>query len=581
MQSHGVSTGRALRIFNKYGPSTIAKVSENPYCLARDIDGIGFKSADRIAQNLGFSKSSMIRMRAGIQYVLNNHVGVGHCAYPIETLLAQVGTLLEAEENTLREALELELMDRYLVQDKIEEQACVYPAALHFSENQVALELCRLARGPVPWGKVNMARALEWAEDRIALALAESQREAIEKALSLKLLIITGGPGTGKTTITRAIVSILKRKNTVIAACSPTGRAAKRLSDVMGIDAKTIHRLLGYNPKIRRFNHDNNNPITCDLIIVDEMSMIDIALMYRLLRALPSHAAILFIGDVDQLPSVGPGAVLRALIDSGQIPVVRLMSIFRQAAESKIVSNAHRINRGLYPELAPKGKESDFYFIPCKEPKKTIAILLDLVKNRIPQRFLVDPMTEIQVLCPMNRGGLGTRTLNQELQKALNPFPSASVEYFGSKFGMGDKVMVTSNNYDKEVFNGDMGFITKVDSQRREMTTEIDGREVIFGYGELDILSLAYAVSIHKAQGSEYPVVVLPIALQHHVMLKRNLVYTAVTRGKKLVVLIGQEHALAKAITSDNQRVRWNKLAERVREAFGKKDYSLSLDLNL
>lgn len=392
----------------------------------------------------------------------------------------------------------------------------------------------------------------------------------MQEALRSKLLVITGGPGTGKTTLTQAILSVLKAKGVQVALCSPTGRAAKRLSECTKLEAKTIHRLLGFDPKKRGFLYDDQNPFSADLFLVDEFSMVDITLLFHLLKAIPNHAALILVGDVDQLPSVGPGETLKAIIESSTIPFVRLSQIFRQAAQSHIIQNAHRINEGQMPDLEPKDKESDFHFLSIEEPDEALKKILELVHKRIPKAYHLNPIRDIQVLCPMHRGTLGGRNLNLELQKILNPALETGISRFGYTYAPGDKVMVTQNDYEKDVFNGDIGFIKSVDHMEQELLVHIDDRPVIFDFNDLDILVPAYATSIHKSQGSEYPAVVIPLTTQHYLMLKRNLVYTGVTRGKKLVVLVGQKKALAIALKSKNQGRRWNRLAEKLREEFAK-----------
>lgn len=564
LQGHGVSTAKAVRIYKTYGQDAVAKVQANPYQLARDIIGIGFKSADVIAMNLGISKTSVIRARAGVNHVLMERVSEGHCAYPENELVKESVTLLEIEADVLKEAIALEIEGRHLIREMIEERECLYPAGIHHCEKEVAVLLRQLLRGPAPWGSIDAEKAVEWAGKQLQIALEPLQKEAVATALKSKVMVVTGGPGTGKTTLTRAIVSILKAKKVSMALCSPTGRAAKRLSECTGLEAKTIHRLLGFDQKKGGFSHDKDNPLPVDLLLVDEASMVDVSLMYSLLKALPLTAALVIVGDVDQIPSVGPGCVLSAIIESAVIPTVRLTQIFRQAAQSQIISSAHRINRGMLPDLERKADDSDFHFIASDTPEKTIPTIIELVKHRIPRKFKLDPVKDIQVLCPMNRGGLGARSLNVELQKALNPEPKVKIERFGSTYAPGDKVMVTTNDYDKEVFNGDIGFIKEIDLIEQEALIDFEGRDIVFDFSDFDILSLAYATTIHKSQGSEYPAIVIPVAMQHYMMLKRNLVYTGVTRGKKLVVVIGQKKALALAVRSANQGKRWNKLAERI-----------------
>ena len=404
-----------------------------------------------------------------------------------------------------------------------------------------------------------------WVADRLHLSLAESQAVAVRFALTSKALVITGGPGVGKTTIVRAILRILSAKAVRLLLCAPTGRAAKRMTEATGFEAKTIHRLLEVDPKAGGFKRGDDNPLDCDLLVIDETSMVDVMLMQALLKAVPDKAAVLIVGDVDQLPSVGPGQVLADIIASGSVPVVRLTEVFRQAAQSRIITNAHRINRGIMPELSP-APDSDFYFVDAAEPEEGVSKLLAIVRHRIPQRFGFDPIRDVQVLCPMNRGGLGARSLNIELQKVLNPPGEVRIERFGWTFCPGDKVMQVENNYDKEVYNGDLGIVARIDMEEGELAVNFEGREVVYPFGELDELVLAYAMTIHKSQGSEYPAAVIPITTQHYTMLQRNLLYTGVTRGKRLVVLLGQRKALAIAVKRAQEgRRRWSKLAEWLR----------------
>ena len=391
--------------------------------------------------------------------------------------------------------------------------------------------------------------------------LAPSQRAALQLAVQSKLLVITGGPGVGKTTLVNSVLLVLRAKGVDVALCAPTGRAAKRLAESTGLEARTVHRLLETDPKTGGFKRGEEHPLKCDLLVVDESSMVDVLLMRSLLRALPDRAALLVVGDVDQLPSVGPGQVLADVIGSGAVPVVRLTEVFRQAARSQVVVNAHRINRGQMPELeAVDG--SDFFFVDAADPEEGVRKLLAVVGQRIPARFGLDPVRDVQVLCPMNRGGLGARALNAELQAALNPPSELRVERFGWTYGPGDKVMQVANNYEREVFNGDLGVVSGLDMEEGELTVGFDGRPVVYGFGELDELVLAYATTIHKAQGSEHPAVVIPLTTQHYAMLARNLLYTGVTRGKRLVVLVGQRRALAIAVRNGAGRRRWSKLRE-------------------
>jgi exodeoxyribonuclease V alpha subunit len=468
---------------------------------------------------------------------------------------------LEVPAELVETALALELQGGAVIADDLDGRRCVFLAGLYHAEREIAAKLKTLALGKPPWPSIDAEKAIPWVERRTKLTLADSQREAIRVALSSKVLVITGGPGVGKTTLVNSILKILGAKNVLIALCAPTGRAAKRLSESTGLQAKTIHRLLETDPRTGAFRRTEEAPLDCDLLVVDETSMVDVPLMRSLLRALPDQAALLLVGDVDQLPSVGPGQVLADVIASSAVPVVRLTEVFRQAAESQIIVNAHRINQGLMPNLATL-ESGDFYFIDAADAEEAVRKLLAIVKERIPKRFGFDPVRDIQVVCPMNRGGLGARSLNIELQKALNPPGEIRIERFGWTFCPGDKVMQTENNYDKEVYNGDLGVVSRIDAEEGELTVDFDGRDVIYGFGELDELVLAYATTIHKSQGSEYPAVVIPLSVQHYPMLQRNLVYTGVTRGKRLVVLVGQRKALAIAVKGARARRRWSKLGE-------------------
>ena len=458
-------------------------------------------------------------------------------------------------------ALSLELEGGAVVADDLEGRRCVFLAALYRAEREIAEKLKTLAAGKPHWPSIDVDRAIPWVEQRTKLALADSQKAALRAALVSNVTVITGGPGVGKTTLVNSLLKILIAKAVTIALCAPTGRAAKRLSESTGLEAKTIHRLLETDPRTGTFRRNEDEPLDCDLLVVDETSMVDVPLMRAVLRALPERAALLLVGDVDQLPSVGPGQVLGDIIASASVPVVRLTEVFRQAAESRIIVNAHRINQGLMPDLAPV-ESGDFYFVDAADAEEGVRKLLAIVQDRIPKRFGLDPIREIQVLCPMNRGGLGARSLNIELQNALNPPGEIRVERFGWTFCPGDKVMQVENDYDKDVYNGDLGVVSRIDMEEGELSVDFDGREVTYGFGELDELMLAYATTIHKSQGSEYPAVVIPLSTQHYPMLQRNLVYTGVTRGKRLVVLVGQRKALAIAVKGSRARRRWSKLRE-------------------
>jgi exodeoxyribonuclease V alpha subunit len=562
LHSHGVGTARAVRIFKTYGADAVQVMTENPYRLARDIRGIGFKTADAIAMRLGIEKTAMIRVRAGISYALAEAMSDGHCGLPNDELLPLAVELLEVPKELIQTALELELADGTVITDTVGTDACVFLGSLYRAEQVIAERLLTLVNGKLPWPYIDPQKALPWIEARTGLTFAPSQAGAIRLALLSKVLVITGGPGVGKTTIVNAILRILAAKAVNILLCAPTGRAAKRMSEATGFEARTIHRLLETDPRSGGFKRNADNPFECDLLVVDETSMVDVMLMQALLRAVPDSAALLIVGDIDQLPSVGPGQVLTDIINSGAVPVVRLTEVFRQAAQSRIITSAHRINQGSIPDLSRPEGDSDFYFVPADDPEVAVPRIVELVKTRIPQRFGFDPVRDIQVLCPMNRGGAGARSLNIELQAALNPAGDRKVERFGWTFAPGDKVMQVENDYDKEVYNGDIGYIDDVDAEAGELAVSFDGRAVTFGFGELDTLVPAYAVTIHKSQGSEYPAVVIPLLTQHYAMLQRNLLYTGMTRGKRLVVLVGQKKAVAIAVKNVSGRRRWSKLNE-------------------
>src|SRR4029078_10370365 len=562
LHSNGVGTARAVRIFKTYGAEAVQVMSENPYRLARDIRGIWFKTADAIAMKLGIEKTAMIRVRAGISFALTEAMDEGHCGLPTCELMPLAEKLLEVPIDLVRAALDLETSEGTVIADSVGETRCVFLAGLHRGERTIAERLVQLANGKLPWAWIDPDKALTWVEDRIGLVLAESQVAAIRLALPSTTPVMTGGPGLGKTTIVKGILRILAAKSVRLLLCAPTGRAAKRMTEATGFEAKTIHRLLEVDPKTGGFKRGDDNPLECDLLVIDEASMVDVMLMQALIKAVPRTAALLIVGDIYQLPSVGPGQVLADIISSGAIPVVRLTEVFRQAAQSRIITSAHRINQGSIPDLSPPEAESDFYFVQAEEPETAVARIIELVKTRIPKRFGLDPIRDIQMLCPMNRGGVGAHSLNIDLQAALNPAGDRKVERFGWTFAPGDKVMQIKNDYDKEVYNGDIGFVADVEPEEGELSVSFDGRSVTYGFGELDTLVPAYAASIHKSQGSEYPAVVIPVMTQHYAMLQRNLLYTGVTRGKRLLVLVGQKKAVAIAVRNVSGRRRWSKLAE-------------------
>lgn len=573
LQSHGVGTARAVRIYKTYGTNSIDKVRENPYRLALDIRGIGFKTADVLAERLGIPRHSLMRAQAGVRHVLHELCDFGHCAAIIEHLKEKAVELLEIPEEIIVEAIQCEIAAGHLVMDEIDEQPCVFLANFYKAEVGIVEHLNRLGVDSAAWMKdIQIDKAIPWVEKKTGLTLSKTQCTALKVALKNKVVIITGGPGVGKTTLVNSILKIAQMKTRNILLCAPTGRAAKRLSESTGLEAKTLHRLLEFDPQAYGFRRNESLRLEADLVVVDEMSMVDLPMMNHLLKAMPDACALMLVGDVDQLPSVGPGAVLANLIESDTLPTVRLTEIFRQAAQSQIVVNAHKINQGKMPDYKPSaGGKTDFYFVEGDTPENIHAKLLQVVTERIPKRFGFDPVRHIQVLVPMNKGSLGVRSLNMDLQKCLNPNYASGVNRYGWTFSVGDKVIQTVNNYDKEVFNGDIGFISELNVGVKEdedhVVIQFDTREIIYDLDELDEVSLAYATTIHKAQGSEYPAVVIPIAMQHFTLLERNLLYTGVTRGKSLVVIIGQVKALGMAVNTIRSTQRLTNLVSRLRAA--------------
>lgn len=567
LHSHGVSTSRAVRIFRTYGAQAVETVRRDPYCLARDIHGIGFKTADEIARKLGVPHDSIERACAGLDHVLLTATNDGHCALPVEALKEEAGKLLSVGPAVVDAALDRTLAQGNLAQETIEDRVLLFLPRLQRAEEAIANSLHRLAAMPSAFPSIDLDKAVAWCQAKTGTELAPTQREALRKAWSARVLVVTGGPGVGKTTLVKSILLILRAKRVRCLLCAPTGRAAKRMAEATGFEAKTIHRLLEAQPGAGGFLRNEANPLDCDYLIVDEMSMVDVPLMHQLLRALPRQAGLLLVGDADQLPSVGPGLVLRHVIECGAVPVARLTEIFRQAAHSQIVITAHRVNEGQLPPPLPPDTASDFYFVERSDPEAILRTVIEMVKRRIPTRFRLDPVGDVQVLCPMNRGLLGMRQINVRLQAELNPpRPDQPViERFGWQFRIGDKVMQTENNYDKEVFNGDLGRVERIDMIEREMTVRFDQRDVIYDFGELDEIVLAYAITVHKSQGSEFPAVVMPLAMQHYLLLQRNLLYTGITRGKRLVVLVGQTNALALAVRNNRTRHRFSGLLARLR----------------
>ena len=610
LQGHGVSTSFAAKIYRQYGNDSIAKMKENPYCLADDIWGIGFKTADSIAQKLGFEKNAQVRVRSGILYTLSNLADEGHVFAKKNQLVKTAQELLEAEEQTVLTVIEQMVEAQDLIAQNVVPQSAgvqstslqsaklqnaksqeialsddsgdfqaLYLPAFYYAETGTAAKLKRLMDAPASdrlWQQLTAARKktgndelsidVERIQQKVQMQYDEVQASAIRKAAISKIMVMTGGPGTGKTTTAQGIIAAYRAFGLKILLAAPTGRAAKRMSETTGMEAKTIHRLLEYKPP-EGYQKNEDNPLEGDVLIVDECSMIDIILMNSLLKAIPPGMRLILVGDIDQLPSVGAGNVLRDIIDSGVIPVVRLTRIFRQAQTSRIIMNAHRINEGKMPDIS-NGSNTDFFFMEQEDPEQAVTLITQLVTHKL-SRYYQTPPTQIQVLTPMQRGVVGAANLNLALQEALNPDGEA-LRRSGLAFRTGDKVMQLRNNYDKEVFNGDIGMVSAVDVQERTLLVNFEGREIEYDVSELDELVHAYATTIHKAQGSEYPIVVMPVMMTHFVMLQRNLLYTGITRAKKILVLIGTKKALAYAVRNVTVTKRNTLLKERLQEEIDK-----------
>ncbi len=581
LQGHGVSAAYSAKIYKQYGNHSIEVVKENPYRLARDIHGIGFITADKIAQNIGIDPNSLIRAKAGLIYVLNQMTEEGHVYYPKADLFNKAKEILKVDQEIIARAADDLAKEKEVVLEAIRREGeggertetAVYLAPLYVAENGIAQGFKRLQESSSNIRPIHPEKAIEWVQQKLRIELAQKQKEAVMVAARSKTLVITGGPGTGKTTIITAILRIFQQLKLRILLAAPTGRAAKRMSEATGWEAKTIHRLLEYSPKKGGFKKDQDDLLEADVLIIDEASMVDTLLMYHLLKAIPDPAHLILVGDVDQLPSVGPGNVLRDIIDSGAVTVVRLTEIFRQAQESMIVVNAHRVNEGEFPILKEGDNRDiqgvrdkvDFFFIEEEDPEKTLELILSLCSEKIPRRFGFHPVKEIQVMTPMHRGVIGVSNLNVEIQKRLNP--DASGIMVGNRLlRLGDKVMQITNNYDREVFNGDIGWISDIRQEDRELTIDFDGRLIPYDLADLDEIILAYAISVHKSQGSEYPAVIVPVTTQHFILLQRNLLYTAITRARKLVVLVGTKKAMGIAIRNNKPQTRYTYLAERLRD---------------
>ena len=573
LQGNGVSPAYAIKIYKHYGRDSVKAVSENPYRLAMDIFGIGFITADKIAEKLGIPKDSQIRIEAGILHVLNQLSDDGHVYYPYDLLMAECGKILDVEEGRIPVALDSVVSQKKVV---IEERIApnselrtpnlqaVYLTRFHIAEVGIAQYLASLLAAPKQLRLINIDQAIDWVQGMLKITLSGKQIEAVKDSINSKLMVITGGPGTGKTTIINSVINIYKKMGQKVLLAAPTGRAAKRMTEATGHEARTLHRLLEYTPGSGSFKRNELNPLDADLIIIDETSMVDCLLMHNFLKAVSLKATLIFVGDVDQLPSVGAGCVLKDIINSKRIPTVILDKIFRQSRESMIVVNAHRINTGEMPIF--QGDEThnkDFYFFFIEEPEKVLEKIVYLCKEGIPSRFRFHPLDDIQILAPMHRGTVGVANLNAELQRELNDRKEEVVRG-GKVFKVGDKVLQIRNNYDKDVYNGDIGRVVNIDGEVQEMTVDYDGRRVTYEFSDLDEVVLAYAISVHKSQGSEYPVVIIPVLTQHYMLLQRNLIYTGITRGKKLVILIGTKKALSIAINNNKPQKRYTMLRERL-----------------
>ena len=564
LQTHGVSAALAARLHERYGEEAAAIVQQSPYRLALDVHNVGFKTADKIARSLGIAGDHPERAQAGVVHQLGELSDRGHCLCDRHSLVEATSQMLDVDPGHVEAAIDaLWASGRVVVEDGF-----VYSAKLHEHEVAVAQHFARLlesASDPIE----GLDRAVTGFEERSGIALAPLQRAAVEAVATHKVVVVTGGPGVGKTTIVKAILAVLDGGKVSARLAAPTGRAAKRMSEATGRQASTIHRLLEIDPRLRAFQRNADNPIQAGAIIVDEASMIDVALARALLEAVPSSARLVIVGDADQLPSVGPGAFLRDVIESRAVHTVRLNEIFRQAEASRIVQNAHRIFRGEPPESADADdSDADFFVIARRDPEEAAKTVQELVVRRIPKRFGLDPFSSVQVLAPMHRGPAGTTALNAMLQAALNP-AGPSLERRGQTLRVGDKVMQTKNDYDKEVFNGDIGTVESVDRKDSQARVRFYGRVVEYEDAEIDMLTLAYCTSIHKSQGSEYPAVVLPLLTSHFVMLSRNLLYTAVTRAKKLCCLVADPRAIRLALAETRKEQRMTKLSERLVSALG------------
>jgi exodeoxyribonuclease V alpha subunit len=566
LQGLGLTLGFATKVYKQYGDQSMAIATANPYQLALDIQGLGFVTADHLAARLNLDPLTPARLAAGLLHVLETKAGEGHVYVPEEVLLQEAGELLKVPREPLSKILESLAREGRAVLQDLQEGRGVFRKPAWVAETGIARDLTRLTTTPAPSAPLHLEELLSQVQKERGITLSEEQARAVTMALQEKLAIITGGPGTGKTTIVSCILDLYQRLGARVRLMAPTGRAAKRLSETTGAEAATIHRALEFSPQTGGFRRNASEPLRADVIVIDEMSMVDTFLMYHLLKAVPPGARLVMVGDVHQLPAVGPGNVLKDLMDSGVVPVARLTQIYRQAQQSLIVVNAHRINQGDFPQLAGLDDGKDFVFIPRQEPEAIKGTLLNLVLNELPERYGFDPVRDIQVITPMHRGAVGVQALNHELQQCLNG--RAPRFTFGARvFRRGDKVMQLRNNYYKEVFNGDIGQVTGLNPATGQLLVDFDGKAVAYDPGEGEEITLAYAVTVHKAQGSEFPGVLLVLTTHHYLLLQRNLLYTALTRGRRLVVLVGTKKALAMAIKNDRVVRRYTDLAAKLRQA--------------
>jgi len=560
----GLATGTALKVLKQYGDKVERMVRSNPYRMVRDVRGIGFTTADRVGRAIGIEVDDPVRVRAGLQHVLEEGTGQGHVYLPKELLITQAVGFLEVDQILVEDCL-AGLVRRGLVisQPAADGDDAIYSPELAEAEDRLAELMLRLAARKRELHPALRSRGLEAGSQKAGVALTDEQEDAVEQALRRGLTVITGGPGTGKTTVLKAVIHALRASGDTVALCAPTGRAAKRMSEATGFPAKTIHRLLEYDPSSHGFARDEANPVMADVVIVDEVSMIDLLLMTSLLGAVPDEGRVVLVGDRFQLQSVGPGSVLRDVVESRKFHVVTLATVHRQAAESQIIQSSHRILSGARPAFPPPGETGDCFFVARDDPEAARESVVELLRERIPGVFGLDPLRDVQVITPMYRGALGADSLNRALQAALNP-GEGGLKRGEQTFRSGDKVMQVRNNYEKEVFNGDIGRIRALDEKDLTLLVDFGGRMVGYDQDDLDDLVLAYAITVHKSQGSEYPGVVLVMHTQHYVMLRRNLLYTALTRGRRLVVLVGNERALARAVRNDETGVRYTRLQERM-----------------